>query len=1596
MDDIPSNIVEVHDNLLNCVKTIEDTRKVILNLSTEISNRDTIRCKLRTHARLVSSYNKQVEKYWALIEEDAKFVALQAEFFQVTEAVDQAELDMHAQLQDFKKSFEADTSKHEETFSSSYVKSVSDGKPVVNDGASTSNVSLPVTEVSIASTSQININTVASTLVGNPIVTLPVTTLFAPPAFTTTSVTLPSTSGYVPPAIPSSLGLNPSAALFSINNRPLTTPSVQPTISGYSAAPYPTPAYPAFNVTQVQRTNEKSNVNITSSDISKLIEDSVQQQFQKLGTNRKHPHVNFHPNYVSTPGYHNIPNSVNNINNSNVDNNLYFNNSLQVGGGTNTSGLRNLPKFRMPEFSGEPGDYPAWAAMLDANILKHPMSASEKLTRLISLCKGRAHEAVKNCIVYSDHVYGLQMALNALQRNFGTRDTLNRAAYDKLRKRSEINGDYKSLSDLELDMCNYQMLMQSQGLQYELDATATLKMLFHKLPGKLRDEYVAELRLDRRLYGNNENGDFTTNSTFEKLLNFIRRAAEVANTTIGSINAYSYSKPKRQGNSKVFHSDENDKRGGNRSMQKHCLYCKSNEHLIYRCNTFVGKPVDYRRQYARTSNLCYNCLKKGHGARECSSKYNCSHCKLKGHHTLLCKKNDVTQSVRDVDSEVAGLAAVTTESVNTVKGCDKTVFHVIPIYVSALKGKKEIATYALLDQGSSSTLINPDMLAKIGVKGRPVKRHFTTINGKGEENCSLVSVKVRGFDYKQYVKIPNALTYKNVPTLVESIPDQKMVENYPHLNGINFPTIPGGVVTMILGVAVVQAHCALEHRMGPAGSPLGLRTVLGWSIGGPDQNYSFCENDAQPIHYNDVDSITCFHAMTEEPALDELLRRTYNEEFNDIFSSNQKVNSVDDDIAVSLIENSITKHENKYYMALPLRGDYGRLPNNRDAALAHLLQKIPSFRKDPKLFEWYDGEMKRYIREGRASLVPQAELHDKTLETWYLKHFKLSRGKPRVVADCSATYQGHSLNKKLLCGPDLLTPLINVLLGWREFPYAIMADIKSMFHCVCILPEYRRFQRFLWFENSDYTKPPVDYQFDVVVFGTISGPFCANYALQRCGEDNVINAPASILVLLKKAMYMDDFLRSFATAAEGKFAFSKLSDLLATISMHLTKAFGHPDILECVKPADIGTGNCNLSPGEVATKALGIIWKPDTDVLTYVLTAKTSRIVSRRTMLRQTASTFDPMGLICVFTLPAKILIQTLFARKLGWDQSVPEDIKEIWLLWMENIHRLCEIEISRCLIPKVEFSDLTLHVFCDASEKAYGCCAYIRINYGNVVHVSLAMGKSRVAPLKPMTIPKLELSACVVASNVAKTIKNSLTTAISKTTFWSDSAVVLQSLGNKTKRFTVFWKHRIQTIRNQSESSEWRYVPTKLNVADLCSRGLMPHQLEKARVWFDGPEWLKKTPSCWPENTFVGVDCEKEVFLPPKKLTFTINVAENTLMDLIKSTSNIDKLKKLFGWIIRFYKNIRSTEEKGRNLTTVLVVDELREAELKIITLVQHDVFADILSDMESFEFLEDALKRREIKTQNKLVKLRPILLNNVLRVSGRLSHAPLNFEEK
>ena len=157
MEDLPQAVVTAHKNFLNCVSTLDKVRKNIITLSSDVANHSAIRCKLRTHARLMVSYGKQVEKYWSLIEEDAEYIDLQTEFFQVTESVDEAELYMHSQLTDFQKSFDSEASTASEGDASTERKDIIPKSDVVNDGATTSKYTGPVTTAE-----NINIHTASS------------------------------------------------------------------------------------------------------------------------------------------------------------------------------------------------------------------------------------------------------------------------------------------------------------------------------------------------------------------------------------------------------------------------------------------------------------------------------------------------------------------------------------------------------------------------------------------------------------------------------------------------------------------------------------------------------------------------------------------------------------------------------------------------------------------------------------------------------------------------------------------------------------------------------------------------------------------------------------------------------------------------------------------------------------------------------------------------------------------------------------------------------------------------------------------------------------------------------------------------------------------------------------------------------------------------------------------------------------------------------------------------------------------------------------------------------------------------------------------
>lgn len=188
--------------------------------------------------------------------------------------------------------------------------------------------------------------------------------------------------------------------------------------------------------------------------------------------------------------------------------------------------------------------------------------------------------------------------------------------------------------------------------------------------------------------------------------------------------------------------------------------------------------------------------------------------------------------------------------------------------------------------------------------------------------------------------------------------------------------------------------------------------------------------------------------------------------------------------------------------------------------------------------------------------------------------------------------------------------------------------------------------------------------------------------------------------------------------------------------------------------------------------------------------------------------------------------------------------------MWLQELHQLSELSVDRCVRP-VDFglvATAQLHHFADASENGYGTVSYLRLtNKDGRVHCAFIMGKSRVAPLKQTTIPRMELTAVVVAVDMGKLLKRELQMNLLDSIFWTDSTTVLKYIENETLRFKTFVANRIATIRETTTPQQWRYVSTSVNPADCASRGLMPTKFMRNQSWFHGPAFLKGPECQWP-----------------------------------------------------------------------------------------------------------------------------------------------------
>lgn len=282
---------------------------------------------------------------------------------------------------------------------------------------------------------------------------------------------------------------------------------------------------------------------------------------------------------------------------------------------------------------------------------------------------------------------------------------------------------------------------------------------------------------------------------------------------------------------------------------------------------------------------------------------------------------------------------------------------------------------------------------------------------------------------------------------------------------------------------------------------------------------------------------------------------------------------------------------------------------------------------------------------------------------------------------------------------------------------------------------------------------------------------------------------------------------------------------------------------ESYAKSSTGLTDCTPSDDHMV-KVLGIKWNTFTDEFHFsfeeLYKYGKSLLVNKRSVLKITANIFDPMGIMSPFVIRLKMFFQVLCTEKLDWDEPLQGELLKTWNSIFEEMKSLEQIKFPRCYFSQdSSITDVQLHAFSNASEKAYAAVLYMRTTYSDGrVQTRLVTSKTRVAPIKKQSIPRLELLGATILSRLMSTVINSLKQKINQVVYWVDSRTVLCWIRNE-KPWKQYVRHRVDEIRQLTSKEDWRHCPGDVNPADLPSRGLTGNEMINSSMWWNGPSFV-------------------------------------------------------------------------------------------------------------------------------------------------------------
>ncbi|XP_058839042.1 uncharacterized protein LOC131694586 [Topomyia yanbarensis] len=1029
-----------------------------------------------------------------------------------------------------------------------------------------------------------------------------------------------------------------------------------------------------------------------------------------------------------------------------------------------------------------------------------------------------------------------------------------------------------------------------------------------------------------------------------------------------------------------------------------CVACAAN-HLLYQCGSFQRMLVAERDALLRTHSLCRNCFRQGHQARDCQSKFSCRNCKGR-HHTMVCFKrekdsngkgsivatdgNSTTAKEPQASStQGANLAATDVSASNPAQQFSSQVLLATAVIIVEDDDGRHIPARALLDSGSESNFITERLSQRLKVKRQRVDISVLGIGQAGTKvkQRILTTIRSRVSDFSRemsFLVLPKVTV--NLPTATINATGWA-IPNGVQLADPSFCVSKG--VDIVLGIEaffdffVTGQKISLGEQM-----PALNESVFGWVV---------CGGLSAP---NQSLQINCNLSMSD--SLDALLTR-----FWDCEEIESVVNYSPEEVRCeALFAQTVQRGTyGRYTVSLPKDEEIlARMGDSRDIVFRRLLGTERRLARNADLKEQYVSFMDEYCRLGHMKRV-DINPHD-TIKRCYLPHHPVVKEastttKVRVVFGASCkTSSGISLNDVLLVGPVIQEDLRSIIMRCRTKQIMIVADVEKMFRQIDVKQEERPLQCILW--RPSPADDVATYELNTVTYGTKPAPFLATRTLKQLALDEEIRFPLAAQAAIKDT-YMDDVLTGSDNVEEAIKLRIQLDEMMSSGGFRLRKwASNAVPVLAGIAEENLAIRDAdgiNLDP-DPSVKTLGLTWLPNTDVFRFQFNIPTPDTVdgfSKRRILSMIATLFDPLGLIGATITTAKLFMQLLWTlrdedgNRLDWDQPIPPTVGENWRKFHLQLPLLNEIRINRSVILPGAVA-IELHCFSDASEKAYGACIYIRSQDAEgKVAVRLLASKSRVAPLKCQTIPRLELCGALIAAQLYEKVQQSVRIN-SPVFFWTDSTCVLRWIKAVPSTWITFIANRVAKIQNLTEHGEWRHVPGIHNPADLISRGISPQDIINNESWWNGPSWLAEARDQWPQ--YPG-DLNSEEEEEERRRTVIAapasSVTEFNDWYIGKFSSYSEMVRRTAIWL-RLMKLLRTPKEDRRSgfLTSI----ELREAECVLVRRVQLETFSKEWKSLS---------KGEPVPGQSSLRWYNPIIAEDrLIRLGGRLRHSKESEETK